>query len=100
MPYLKIDSCVDCPHSQTSNHDTDHNYVGDDMFHIWCNHEEQENEVGFTAKIKNKYSSIYFNCPLEKKVEISCAWCSWEGKESELEHDYGYPSCPNCTAQI
>ena len=64
MPYLEIKECVSCPYSVTSNYDEDSNYVGDDMFHIKCDHELQSNTEGFTAKIKNKHNSIYFNCPL------------------------------------
>lgn len=64
MKHFEIKECVACPFSRTSNFDENNYYVGDDMFHIICEHENQTNREGFTAKIKNQFNNIYFNCPL------------------------------------
>lgn len=65
MPYLKINACIDCPHSSTSSRDKEHNYLPEDMFFIICDHEEQVDQKGFVAKMKNMHNRIYFSCPLD-----------------------------------
>jgi len=65
MPHLEIKECISYPFHKSSSYDEERNYVGDDMFYIICEHEEQTNTEGFTAKIKNKYNNIYFKCPLK-----------------------------------
>lgn len=48
MPYLEIKECISCPFHASSSYDEQRNYVGDDMFHIICEHGEQTNTEGFT----------------------------------------------------
>lgn len=56
-------SCVECQYRSVSSKDENNDSVGEDCFHIRCEHPNQENTVGFTAKTKNKYGKIYFRCP-------------------------------------
>lgn len=56
-------SCVECQFRHIADVDKDGDRVGEDCFYIRCDHPNQENIVGFTAKMKNQYGKIYFNCP-------------------------------------
>lgn len=69
MPFLEIKACVACPHHECTDFEEDGSLVLDDMFRIMCSHPEQENPQYYTAKLKNQYNHIYFNCPLEKQNE-------------------------------
>lgn len=66
MPYLKIESCCECPHHARNNFGLPNDC---DMFGIKCNHEDQECSEVYHAKIKNKTNGIYFKCPLDNNKE-------------------------------
>ncbi len=62
---MKIKACIYCPYHSIDNSELPKDC---DLFGIKCVHENQENIEVYHAKIKNKYYSIYFECPLTNKA--------------------------------
>ena len=98
MPYLKINSCKDCPH-----HTIEREHWMDDCFRIFCKHEGQTNTEGYVTKISRE-GSIYFNCPLDNPKHFHCSSCGWQGtKEETFPYEWGDDIsyyCPKCNEEL
>lgn len=62
MPYLKIDSCTECPFKQHPHGD-----VGEDSYRIRCGHPDVPDHE---TQIRSCFKSygIFFPCPLPKEM--------------------------------
>lgn len=81
-------SCVECQYRNIKDTDQEGNSVGEDCFHIRCEHPKQEDTEGFTAKMKNMYGKVYFSCP-----DIGWKDRAYQFlKELQSNEDYEYDS--------